>query len=78
MRLAPAIKLLQAPLRGCVVPKAHISAKPAKTPVSPQVGAEPPAGRAGVGQATLICSQDEAGFRVRDRRPGWEERPLRC
>ncbi|KAM8812752.1 cytochrome c oxidase subunit 8B, mitochondrial-like [Rhynchonycteris naso] len=35
MKLAPAIRLLQAPWRGCVVPKAHISAKPAKTPTSP-------------------------------------------
>lgn len=35
MRLPSAIKLLQAPLRGCVVPRAHIFAKPAKTPVSP-------------------------------------------
>ncbi|EPQ07413.1 Cytochrome c oxidase subunit 8B, mitochondrial [Myotis brandtii] len=34
MRLGPAIRLLQAPLRACVVPKAHISAKPAKTPTS--------------------------------------------
>ncbi|XP_066108607.1 cytochrome c oxidase subunit 8B, mitochondrial-like [Saccopteryx bilineata] len=34
MKLAPAIRLLQAPLRGCVVPKAHISAKPAKSPTS--------------------------------------------
>nr|KAF6275462.1 hypothetical protein mMyoMyo1_010320 [Myotis myotis] len=34
MRLGPAIRLLHAPLRACVVPKAHISAKPAKTPTS--------------------------------------------
>ncbi|CAK6449561.1 unnamed protein product [Pipistrellus nathusii] len=34
MRLGPAIRLLQAPLRACVVPKAHISAKPAKSPTS--------------------------------------------
>lgn len=35
MRLGPTIRLLQAPLRACVVPKAHISAKPARTPTSP-------------------------------------------
>ncbi|KAM5222819.1 cytochrome c oxidase subunit 8B, mitochondrial-like [Hipposideros larvatus] len=35
MRLVPAIRLLQAPLSGWVVPRAHIYAKPAKTPTSP-------------------------------------------
>ncbi|KAF4010079.1 hypothetical protein G4228_001207 [Cervus hanglu yarkandensis] len=38
LRLAPTIRLLQAPLGGWVVPKAHITAKPAKTPTSPKVG----------------------------------------
>ncbi|KAM9763718.1 cytochrome c oxidase subunit 8B, mitochondrial-like [Dama dama] len=36
LRLAPTIRLLQAPLGGWVVPKAHITAKPAKTPTSPK------------------------------------------
>ncbi|KAB1251503.1 Cytochrome c oxidase subunit 8B; mitochondrial [Camelus dromedarius] len=36
LRLAPTTRLLQAPLRGWVVPKAHISAKPARTPTSPK------------------------------------------
>ncbi|XP_014651230.1 PREDICTED: cytochrome c oxidase subunit 8B, mitochondrial [Ceratotherium simum simum] len=35
LRLAPTVRLLQAPLRGWVVPKAHVSAKPARTPTSP-------------------------------------------
>uniref|UniRef100_A0A8C6CM51 Cytochrome c oxidase subunit 8 n=1 Tax=Moschus moschiferus TaxID=68415 RepID=A0A8C6CM51_MOSMO len=36
LRLAPTVRLLQAPLGGWVVPKAHITAKPAKTPTSPK------------------------------------------
>ncbi|KAK2510180.1 hypothetical protein MC885_014836 [Smutsia gigantea] len=35
LRPAPTVRLLQAPLRGWLVPKAHISAKPARTPTSP-------------------------------------------
>uniref|UniRef100_A0A8C3YBN6 Cytochrome c oxidase subunit 8 n=1 Tax=Catagonus wagneri TaxID=51154 RepID=A0A8C3YBN6_9CETA len=35
LRLAPAVRLLQAPFGGWVVPKAHVSAKPARTPTSP-------------------------------------------
>ncbi|NP_001090969.1 cytochrome c oxidase subunit 8B, mitochondrial [Phacochoerus africanus] len=35
LRLAPTVRLLQAPLGGWVVPKAHIYAKPARTPTSP-------------------------------------------
>ena len=38
LRLAPTVRLLQAPLRGWAIPKAHITAKPAKTPTSPKVG----------------------------------------
>lgn len=38
LRLAPTVRLLQAPLRGWAVPKAHITAKPARTPTSPKVG----------------------------------------
>nr|XP_004654214.1 cytochrome c oxidase subunit 8B, mitochondrial-like [Jaculus jaculus] len=34
-RLPPALKLLQAPLKCWVVPKAHVSAKPARNPTSP-------------------------------------------
>lgn len=49
MRLGPAIRLLQAPLRAFVVPKAHISAKPAKTPTSASVSTG--SGRAGPGRA---------------------------
>lgn len=46
MRLGPAIRLLPVPLKGCMVPKAHISAKPAKTPTSPSVSACEAAGLA--------------------------------
>ncbi|XP_032496586.1 cytochrome c oxidase subunit 8B, mitochondrial-like [Phocoena sinus] len=35
LRVAPAVRLLKAPLGGWVVPKAHISDKPARTPTSP-------------------------------------------
>ncbi|KAF3822428.1 hypothetical protein GH733_007802 [Mirounga leonina] len=35
LRLGCTTRLLQAPLRGWVVPKAHVSAKPARTPTSP-------------------------------------------
>ncbi|KAM4851271.1 cytochrome c oxidase subunit 8B, mitochondrial-like [Callospermophilus lateralis] len=35
LRLPPITQLLQAPLRCWAVPKAHISAKPARTPTSP-------------------------------------------
>lgn len=35
MSLAPAGRLLRAPLWGWVVPRAHIHAKPAKTPTAP-------------------------------------------
>ncbi|XP_008852585.1 cytochrome c oxidase subunit 8B, mitochondrial [Nannospalax galili] len=35
MSRLPVLQLLQAPLRCWVTPKAHISAKPAKTPTSP-------------------------------------------
>uniref|UniRef100_A0A7N5K6U0 Cytochrome c oxidase subunit 8 n=3 Tax=Ursidae TaxID=9632 RepID=A0A7N5K6U0_AILME len=35
LRLACATRLLRAPLRGWLVPKAHVSAKPARTPTSP-------------------------------------------
>nr|Q863F9.1 RecName: Full=Cytochrome c oxidase subunit 8B, mitochondrial; AltName: Full=Cytochrome c oxidase polypeptide VIII-heart; AltName: Full=Cytochrome c oxidase subunit 8-1; AltName: Full=Cytochrome c oxidase subunit 8H; Flags: Precursor [Carlito syrichta]AAP32258.1 cytochrome c oxidase subunit VIII heart form [Carlito syrichta] len=34
-RLAPPLRLLQAPLKCWAVPKAHVSAKPARTPTSP-------------------------------------------
>ncbi|XP_020039887.1 cytochrome c oxidase subunit 8B, mitochondrial-like [Castor canadensis] len=34
-RLPPALKLLQAPLRCWVVPRAYVSAKPARTPTGP-------------------------------------------
>uniref|UniRef100_A0A8C9AM95 Cytochrome c oxidase subunit 8 n=1 Tax=Prolemur simus TaxID=1328070 RepID=A0A8C9AM95_PROSS len=34
-RLPPGLRLLQAPLRCWVVPKVHVSAKPARTPISP-------------------------------------------
>uniref|UniRef100_A0A8D2CQF2 Cytochrome c oxidase subunit 8 n=1 Tax=Sciurus vulgaris TaxID=55149 RepID=A0A8D2CQF2_SCIVU len=34
-RLTPVTQLLQAPLRCWAVPKAHVSAKPARTPTSP-------------------------------------------
>lgn len=44
MRLAPSIRLLQAPLGGWVVPRAHISAKPAKTPTSAPVSTSEAAG----------------------------------
>lgn len=37
LRLACATRLLRAPLRGWLVPKAHVSAKPARTPTSPTV-----------------------------------------
>uniref|UniRef100_A0A671E5U7 Cytochrome c oxidase subunit 8 n=1 Tax=Rhinolophus ferrumequinum TaxID=59479 RepID=A0A671E5U7_RHIFE len=43
-QLAPAIRLLQAPLRGWVVPRAYISAKPAKTPTSASVSTSQAAG----------------------------------
>ncbi|XP_031240519.1 cytochrome c oxidase subunit 8B, mitochondrial-like [Mastomys coucha] len=33
-RFAPFLRLLQAPVKYTVVPKAHVSAKPAKTPTS--------------------------------------------
>nr|AYK27080.1 cytochrome c oxidase subunit VIIIb [Mus spretus] len=33
-RLPPILRLLQAPAKFTVVPKAHVSAKPAKTPTS--------------------------------------------
>ncbi|XP_052569446.1 cytochrome c oxidase subunit 8B, mitochondrial [Peromyscus californicus insignis] len=33
-RLRPVLRLLQAPVKYTVVPKAHISAKPAQTPTS--------------------------------------------
>ncbi|XP_021501811.1 cytochrome c oxidase subunit 8B, mitochondrial-like [Meriones unguiculatus] len=33
-RLSPVLKLLQAPVKHTLVPKAHISAKPAQTPTS--------------------------------------------
>ncbi|XP_034378382.1 cytochrome c oxidase subunit 8B, mitochondrial [Arvicanthis niloticus] len=33
-RLPPILRLLQAPVKYTVVPKAHVSAKPAKTPTS--------------------------------------------
>uniref|UniRef100_A0AC11DG56 Uncharacterized protein n=1 Tax=Ovis aries TaxID=9940 RepID=A0AC11DG56_SHEEP len=36
LRLALTVRLLQAPPGGWVVPKAHITAKPAKTPTSPK------------------------------------------
>ncbi|EHB00629.1 Cytochrome c oxidase subunit 8B, mitochondrial [Heterocephalus glaber] len=35
LRLASTTQLLQAPLRCWVLPKAHVSAKPARTPTSP-------------------------------------------
>uniref|UniRef100_A0A8P0NR37 Cytochrome c oxidase subunit 8 n=2 Tax=Canis lupus familiaris TaxID=9615 RepID=A0A8P0NR37_CANLF len=35
LKLALAPRLLQTPLRGWVVPRAHVSAKPARTPTSP-------------------------------------------
>ncbi|XP_004638081.1 cytochrome c oxidase subunit 8B, mitochondrial-like [Octodon degus] len=35
LRFGPAMQLLQAPLKCWVVSKAHISAKPARTPTSP-------------------------------------------
>lgn len=44
MSLASAGRLLQAPLRGWVVPRAHIHAKPAKTPTAPSVSASKAAG----------------------------------
>uniref|UniRef100_A0A673T7B8 Cytochrome c oxidase subunit 8 n=1 Tax=Suricata suricatta TaxID=37032 RepID=A0A673T7B8_SURSU len=35
LRLASASRLLSAPRSGWVLPKAHVSAKPARTPTSP-------------------------------------------
>ncbi|XP_004599280.1 cytochrome c oxidase subunit 8B, mitochondrial-like [Ochotona princeps] len=35
LRLFPVARLLRAPLRCWVLPKAHVSAKPARTPTSP-------------------------------------------
>lgn len=55
MRLAPAIRLLQAPLGGWVVPRVHISAKPAKTPTSASVSTSQ-AAAVGWGGAALRCS----------------------
>ena len=49
LRLAPAVRLLKAPLGGWVVPKARISAKPARTPTSPMVGPTKAVGHGGVG-----------------------------
>lgn len=44
LRLVPTVRLLQAPLRCWLVPKAHISAKPARTPTSPAVSSSKVAG----------------------------------
>lgn len=54
MRLGPAIRLLQAPLRAWVVPKAHVSAKPAKTPTSATVSSWE---AAGAGQGGLAIPE---------------------
>lgn len=73
LRLAPTVRLLQAPLGGWVVPKAHIYAKPARTPTSPTVGPSKAAGAgagAGAGEAwqgqgkwaVPRCSQDEVAL----------------
>lgn len=70
MRLGPAIRLLQAPLRACVVPKAHISAKPAKSPTSASVSTWEAAGPAREGWQSQN-PQEAAGFRLGPRKPGW-------
>lgn len=70
MSLASAGRLLQAPLRGWVVPRAHIHAKPAKTPTAPSVSASKAAGglAAGCGGgAVLRCSQCTGWHRGRGK-----------
>lgn len=61
MKLAAATRLLQGPLRGWVVPRAHISAKPAKTPTSPSVSTP------GSTVAGLMCSWGFQGSTLKAR-----------